>query len=36
MVLISGRNFFQHPMNEGIKFLNIIQDVYAEKEITVA
>ncbi len=36
MGLISGRKAFQRPMNEGVKLLNIIQDVYAEKEITVA
>jgi fructose-bisphosphate aldolase, class I len=36
MGLISGRKAFQRPMSEGVKLLNIIQDVYAEKEITVA
>jgi len=36
MGLISGRKAFQRPMIEGIKLLNIIQDVYAEKEITIA
>jgi class I fructose-bisphosphate aldolase len=36
MGLISGRKAFQRPMEEGVKLLNIIQDVYAEKEITVA
>ena len=36
MGLISGRKAFQRPMTEGIKLLNIIQDVYAEKAITVA
>ena len=36
MGLISGRKAFQRPMTEGIKLLNIIQDVYAEKEITIA
>jgi class I fructose-bisphosphate aldolase len=34
--LISGRKAFQRPMNEGIKLLNAIQDVYSAKEITVA
>jgi class I fructose-bisphosphate aldolase len=34
--LISGRKAFQRPMEEGIKLLNIIQDVYAEPSITVA
>lgn len=36
MGLISGRKAFQRPMAEGVKLLNLIQDVYAEKEITVA
>ncbi len=36
MGLISGRKAFQRPMDEGIKLLNIIQDVYADKSITVA
>lgn len=36
MGLISGRKAFQKPMAEGIKLLNLIQDVYLEKEITVA
>jgi len=36
MGLISGRKAFQRPMSEGIQLLNIIQDVYAEKEITIA
>lgn len=34
--LISGRKAFQRPMKEGIKLLNLIQDVYLEREITVA
>ncbi|HTV61720.1 MAG TPA: class I fructose-bisphosphate aldolase [Verrucomicrobiae bacterium] len=34
--LISGRKAFQRPMKDGIKLLNLIQDVYLEKEITVA
>ena len=34
--LISGRKAFQRPMKEGIKLLNLIQDVYLHKEITVA
>ena len=34
--LISGRKAFQRPMNEGVKLLNIIQDVYLDKGITVA
>jgi class I fructose-bisphosphate aldolase len=36
MGLISGRKAFQRPMADGIKLLNLIQDVYLEKEITVA
>ena len=34
--LISGRKAFQRPMKDGVKILNIIQDVYLSKEITVA
>ncbi|GAC1617634.1 MAG: class I fructose-bisphosphate aldolase [Candidatus Acidiferrum sp.] len=34
--LISGRKAFQRPMNEGVKLLNAIQDVYLNKEVTVA
>ena len=34
--LISGRKAFQRPMDEGIKLLNTIQDVYLAKDITVA
>lgn len=34
--LISGRKAFQRPLKEGIKMLNMIQDVYLNKEITVA
>ena len=36
MGLISGRKAFQRPMNEGIELLYAIQDVYLEKEVTVA
>lgn len=36
MGLISGRKAFQRPMAEGVKLLNIIQDVYLDKSITVA
>ncbi|MDZ7332375.1 MAG: class I fructose-bisphosphate aldolase [candidate division KSB1 bacterium] len=36
MGLISGRKAFQRPMSEGIKLLNVIQDVYLDKEITIA
>jgi class I fructose-bisphosphate aldolase len=34
--LISGRKAFQRPMEEGVKLLNIIQDVYLDDTITVA
>ncbi len=34
--LISGRKAFQRPMEEGVKLLNIIQDVYLDSSITVA
>ena len=33
--LISGRKAFQRPMEEGVKLLNLIQDVYLHKDITV-
>jgi class I fructose-bisphosphate aldolase len=36
MGLISGRKAFQRPMADGVKLLNLIQDVYRCKEITVA
>ena len=36
MGLISGRKAFQKPMKDGVELLNAIQDVYAEKEVTVA
>src|ERR1041384_669032 len=36
MGLISGRKAFQRPMQDGVKILNAIQDVYLSKEITVA
>jgi len=34
--LISGRKAFQRPMDEGVKLLNAIQDVYLCKDITIA
>jgi class I fructose-bisphosphate aldolase len=34
--LISGRKAFQRPMNEGIKLLNAIQDVYLCEEVNIA
>ena len=36
MGIISGRKAFQKPMEEGVALLNAIQNVYLEKEITVA
>ena len=34
--LISGRKAFQRPTAEGVELLNAIQDVYLNKEITIA
>jgi len=36
MGLISGRKAFQKPMDEGVKLLNAVQDVYLDKSITIA
>ena len=36
MGLISGRKAFQKPMADGVKLLNLIQDVYLDSSITVA
>ncbi len=36
MGLISGRKAFQRPMAEGAALLNAIQDVYLNKDVTVA
>jgi len=36
MGLISGRKAFQRPMDEGVKLLNLIQDVYLDEAITIA
>jgi class I fructose-bisphosphate aldolase len=36
MGLISGRKAFQRPMSEGVKLLNLIQDVYLAPEVTIA
>jgi class I fructose-bisphosphate aldolase len=36
MGLISGRKAFQRPIGEGVKLLNMIQDVYLNDEITLA
>ena len=34
--LIMGRKSFERPMDEGIKLMNLVQDVYLEKEIGLA
>jgi class I fructose-bisphosphate aldolase len=36
MGLISGRKSFQRPMKEGVEVLNAIQDVYLDKDVTIA
>lgn len=36
MGLISGRKAFQRPLADGVKLLNLIQDVYLTKEVTIA
>ncbi len=36
MGLISGRKAFQKPMDDGVKLLRAIQDVYLDKQITIA
>ena len=36
MGLISGRKAFQRPLDEGVKLLNAIQDVYLDKQVTIA
>lgn len=36
MGLISGRKAFQKPMKQGVELLNAIQDVYLDKDVTIA
>jgi class I fructose-bisphosphate aldolase len=36
MGLISGRKAFQKPMDEGVKLLHAIQDVYLSEEVSIA
>jgi class I fructose-bisphosphate aldolase len=36
MGLISGRKAFQRPMEEGVRLLHTIQDVYLDDSITIA
>lgn len=34
--LISGRKAFQRPMAEGVKLLQLVQDVYSDSSVTIA
>jgi len=36
MGMIMGRKAFQRPMAEGVKLMNAVQDVYADKKVTIA
>lgn len=36
MGLISGRKAFQKPMKDGVQLLHAIQDVYLDKDVTIA
>lgn len=36
MGLICGRKTFQRPMKDGVQLLNLIQDVFSDKDVTVA
>jgi DhnA family fructose-bisphosphate aldolase class Ia len=36
MGLISGRKAFQRPMAEGVELLHAIQDVYLNRDVTIA
>jgi len=36
MTLAPGRKAFRRPMEEGIRLLNVIQDVYLCKDVTVS
>jgi len=36
MGLIMGRKAFQKPMGDGIKLINAVQDVYLDKDVTIA
>jgi class I fructose-bisphosphate aldolase len=36
MGLILGRKAFQKPIEDGIKIINAVQDIYLSKEVTVA
>lgn len=34
--LIMGRKAFQRPMHEGVELINAVQDVYADRSVTIA
>jgi class I fructose-bisphosphate aldolase len=36
MGIISGRKAFERPMEEGVRLLNLVQDIYLDKDITIA
>ena len=36
MGLISGRKAFQKPMEDGVRLLNAIQDVYLSDQVGIA
>jgi fructose-bisphosphate aldolase, class I len=36
MGLITGRKTFQKPLKQGVEIFHAIQDVYLDKEITIA
>jgi fructose-bisphosphate aldolase, class I len=36
MGMIMGRKAFQRPMTDGVKLINAVQDVYLDKEVTIA
>jgi len=36
MGLILGRKAFQRPMKEGVEVIHAVQDVYLEKQVTIA
>ena len=36
MGLITGRKAFQKPMKDGIEILNLVQDIYLNKKVTIS
>jgi class I fructose-bisphosphate aldolase len=34
--MITGRKAFQHPMEEGVRLLHAVQDVYLDPKISIA